>query len=100
MSSKKIYLEVLHEGAHWIPCEYMARVVESVAPDYGDALHCEKIITKEMSGAMRHGELTKSLGRPAPVPSIFIDGELVFDTIPSQEELKACLDQIVSKSDS
>jgi hypothetical protein len=77
----------------------MARVVDSVAPDYGEALHCEKIVTKEMSGAMRYGELTKSLGRPAPVPSIFINGELVFETIPSQEELKACLDQLVSQSD-
>ena len=76
----------------------MARVVESVAPDYGDALHFERIITKEMSGAMRYGELTKSLGRPAPVPSIFINGQLAFDTIPSQEELKACLDQLIRES--
>jgi hypothetical protein len=75
----------------------MARVVESIAPDYGDKLHWEKIITKEMSGAMRYGELSKSLGRPAPVPSIFIDGKLVFDTTPSQEDLKACLDQIISE---
>ena len=73
-------------------------MVDSVAPDYGDALQCEKIITKEMSGALRHGELSKSLGRPAPVPSIFINGELVFDTIPSQEELKACLDKLIGKS--
>ncbi len=77
----------------------MARVDESVAPDYGDVLHWEKVITKEMGGAMRYGELTKILGRPAPVPSIFIDGELVFDTIPSQEKLKACLDQIIGKSE-
>ena len=76
----------------------MARVVDSVAPVYGDALQYEKIITKEMSGAMRYGELTKSLGRPAPVPSIFINGQLVFDTIPSQEELKACLDQHIRES--
>jgi hypothetical protein len=76
----------------------MARVVESVAPDYGDMLHWEKVITKEMSGAMRYGELSKRLGRPAPVPSIFIDGELVFDITPSQEKLKACLDKIISNS--
>jgi hypothetical protein len=76
----------------------MARVVDSVAPDYGDVLHCEKVITKEMGGAMRYGELTKSLGRPAPVPSIFINGKLVFDAIPSQEALKTCLDQLISES--
>lgn len=76
----------------------MARVVESVAPDYADTLRWEKVITKEMSGAMRYGELSKRLGRPAPVPSIFIDGELVFDITPGQEELKACLDKMISKS--
>ena len=75
----------------------MARVVESVAADYGEALHWDKIETKQMSGAMRFGELSKNLGRPAPVPSIFIDGELVFDTTPGQEELKACLDRLIGK---
>ncbi len=74
-------------------------MVETVAPDYTAVLRWTKVITKEMSGAMRYKELTKSIGRPAPVPSIFIDGELVFDAIPSQEELKACLDQIAGKSD-
>ena len=76
----------------------MARVVESIAPDYVDELHWEKVITKEMSGAMRYGELSKILGRPAPVPSVFIDGKLVFDTTPSREDLKAFLDQIISES--
>lgn len=76
----------------------MARVVESVAPDYDDSLHWEKVVTKEMSGAMRHGELSKSLGRPAPVPSIFINGELIFDMTPSQEDLRKCLDQFVADS--
>lgn len=74
----------------------MARVVESVASDYGDALKWEKVITKQLAGAMRFGELSKQLGRPAPVPSIFINGELVFSTTPSQEELKEHLDGMLS----
>jgi hypothetical protein len=43
------------------------------------------------------GELSKHLGRPAPVPSIFIDGELVFDVTPSTEELRGYLDQYLGK---
>ncbi|MEE8480525.1 MAG: hypothetical protein V3T59_04715 [Desulfobacterales bacterium] len=78
----------------------MARVVESVAPDYGEALHWEKIETNQMAGAIRFGELSKNLGRPVPVPSIFIDGELVFNTTPGQEELKACLDRLIGKLES
>ena len=75
----------------------MARVVESVVPDCGDAVRWEKVITKEMSGAMRYGELSKNLGRLAPVPSIFIDGELAFEIIPGREELRKCLDNLLKK---
>ncbi len=75
----------------------MARVVESVAPDYGEVLNWEKVITKNIEGAMRYGELSKNLGRPAPVPSIFIGGDLVFDVIPSMEELKDCLNKFLDK---
>ena len=75
----------------------MARVVESVAPEYGDVLHCETVITKNMEGAMRYGELSKNLGRPAPIPSIFIDGELVFEVTPGTEELKDYLDRLLDK---
>lgn len=77
----------------------MARVVESVASDYGNTLMWEKVITKELAGAMRFGELSKKLGRPAPVPSIFIDGELVFSTTPGPEELKEHLDRMLSELD-
>ena len=52
----------------------MARVVELVAPDFGERLEWEKVVIKEMEGALRYGELSKNIGRPAPVPSIFING--------------------------
>ena len=75
----------------------MTRVVESVAADYGDRLFWEKIVTKEMAGAKRYQDFSKSLGRPAPVPSIVIDGQLLFESTPSSEELKACLDRFLKE---
>jgi hypothetical protein len=66
----------------------MARVVESVVPQFSDSVVWEVLFTKQLVGAMRHAELSKALGRPAPVPSIIIDGVLVFDTIPGPEELE------------
>lgn len=66
----------------------MASVVETVVPAFGENVRWEKVITKQLKGALRFGELTKALGRPAPVPSIFIDGKLVFDITPAEEELK------------
>ena len=73
----------------------MTRVVESVAPDFGERLHWEKVVTKEMKGALRYGELSKSIGRPAPVPSIFINGKLVFEQTPTCEDLAGFLEKLL-----
>jgi hypothetical protein len=75
----------------------MARVVESVVPDYQGVLDWEKVITKERKGALRFLELSKKLGRPAPVPSIYINAELVFETTPRQSELKDYLDGLLAE---
>ena len=75
----------------------MARVVEAVAAEYGNKLHWEKIITKDLSGAKRYAEFSKSLGKPAPIPCIVIEGELVFESTPSTEALKSFLDQYFKK---
>jgi hypothetical protein len=69
----------------------MARVVESVVPEFGDAVRVETVVTTKLEGGMRYTEISKDLGRPAPVPSIFIEGDLVFEQTPGQEELRECL---------
>ena len=76
----------------------MARVVEAVAPEFGDAIKYEKSITTKIEGALRYNELSKKLGRPAPVPSIFIDGDLAFDQTPGQEELREFLEKYISNA--
>jgi|GEM_PF-660693 len=75
----------------------MARVVESVAQEFGDALKVEKIIIKQREGAKRFREISTGLGRPAPVPSIFIEGQLIFDQTPPQEELRDFLLRLLEK---
>ena len=77
----------------------MARVVEAAAPAYGEGLKWEKVVTKELAGASRLMQLSKVLGRPAPVPSIWMDGELVFDSTPSLEDLQASLDRRLAGTD-
>ena len=74
----------------------MARVVETVVSDYSDSIRWEIVITKKLEGAIRHAELSKRLGRPMPVPSIIINGELAFESIPGVEELRVCLDHYLS----
>lgn len=73
----------------------MARVVETVAVRYVDSVRWEIVITKKLEGAVRHAELSKKLGRPAPVPAIIVDDELAFESIPSVEDLEAYLDACI-----
>jgi hypothetical protein len=75
----------------------MTRVVESVVPAFEDFLTWEKVITKELAGAQRYEKFSKLIGKPAPVPSIAINGQLVFEITPGTEELKACIDRAVKK---
>lgn len=75
----------------------MARLVESIAPEFGDALQVKIVVTKQLEGATRYNELSRGLGRPAPVPSIFIEGKLIFDQTPGQEELRECLNRYFEK---
>ena len=77
----------------------MTRVVESVAPEFEDLLTWEKVITKELAGAQRYQEFSKRLGKPVPVPSIAINGQLVFETTPGAEELSACIEKMIKKPD-
>jgi hypothetical protein len=74
----------------------MARLVESVVADYGETVRWEKVITKELKGAQRFLALSKELGRPAPVPSIYIDGKLAFDMTPESRALRETLDKLIS----
>lgn len=74
----------------------MARVVESVSSEFGQAVTVDRVVTKTLAGAVRYSEISRKLGRPAPVPSIFIQGELAFDATPGEEELKLYLQRIIS----
>ncbi|MGB3210061.1 MAG: hypothetical protein WBB19_05075 [Desulforhopalus sp.] len=95
MFGPEIHLEVIHEGPHCIPCEYMAKVVETIAPEFGERLRWEKVIITRKEGACRFEDLAKTLGRLPPVPSIFINGKLVFDITPGPDKLREHLRAIL-----
>ena len=75
----------------------MTCVVEAVAPEFEKILTWDKVVTKDLEGAGRFNEYSKALGRLVPIPSIVINGQLVFETTPGSEELKACIDRIIRK---
>ena len=87
----EVHVEVIYEGDHCIPCVYMAKVVEAVTVKFDDQVRWNKVLLREKAGARRFYDLSKSLGKPAPIPSIFINGKLCFNTTPSVEELEVAI---------
>ena len=70
---------------------YLTRVVESVLPGFGEDVSSTKVLLGTREGAQRFRELCRSLGRLPPVPSLFLNGKLLFETIPAQAELRQSL---------
>jgi len=92
---KVVFVEVIYEGDHCVPCVYMAETVEEAVKKFGARVHWEKVVLKRLKGAQRYAELSLKAGRVAPVPSIFIDGTLVFDIIPPVETLEKCIEELL-----
>lgn len=98
----KIVLEVMYKADYCLPCFFMDEAVREVLPQYGDRVEYRRVDFMIGEGKKRFLELScilfgedavKSLCRLAPVPSLFIDGELVFDAIPPRFELEEAIEE-------
>ena len=102
----KILLEVMFKGEYCLPCFYMDETVQQVLPKYAEHVEYRRVDFMKESGKGRFLELSCSLFgeegvykkcRVAPVPSLFIDGELVFDAIPPVFELEEAIEEAIEE---
>ncbi len=100
----KILIEVMFKAEYCLPCFYMDETVHEVIPKYSGAVEYNRVDFMKSPGKERFLELSCSLFgkdgvykkcRVAPVPSLFIDGELVFDAIPPVFELEEAIEEAV-----
>lgn len=107
-SNGHIHIEIIHQGDHCASCQYMAEAVEEVIPKFGNLIRFTKIeYMKSKKHARRfyvlsvslHGEeeLKKRM-RCAPIPSLFINGELIFDVIPPRDDLIDAIESALNQS--
>ena len=103
----KIIIEVMYKAVYCLPCVYMEEMVQEVLPSYADRVEYRRVDILKGDGKKRFLELSyklfgkegvhKSL-RLAPVPSLWINGELFFDAIPPQFELEDALDEVINEN--
>ena len=101
-----IEIEIIFQGEHCPACFYMAEAVEEVLPIFGDRIQYTKVAyMKSKKHARRFYELSVALHgeeelrnrlRCAPIPSLFIDGKLIFDMIPPRDELIEAIEKALN----
>ena len=102
----KILIEVMYKADYCLPCFYMDEMVRSVLPNYADRVEYRRVDFLKGDGKERFLELSYFLFgeegvhkhcRLAPVPSLWINGELFFDAIPPQFELEEALEEVLNE---
>ena len=97
-----LLIETTFKGRSCLPCVYMHAAVVDILPAYTDRVTYSKVDLTQADGKRRFLDLSCSLfGRKgvfehyrlAPVPALFINGELVFDAIPSRDELEEAIEE-------
>ena len=86
----------------------MDEMVQSVLPKYADRVEYRRVDFLIGSGKERFLELSRCLFgadgvhkhcRLAPVPSLWINGELFFDAIPPQFELEEAIEEVLNPNE-
>jgi hypothetical protein len=102
---KKILLEVIYKADYCLPCLFMDAAVQEILQQYKDHVEYRRVDIMIGKGRQRFLELSYELFgkdtvhkkiRLAPVPSLLINGELIFDQIPPQFELVIAIEDALS----
>lgn len=102
----KIVIEIMFKAHDCLICHYMDEALREVLPDFRDHVEYRRIDILEAAGKKRFLELSVALFgtdgvfkkmRLAPVPSMFINGELFFDTIPPRHMLEKAIKTVIEE---
>jgi hypothetical protein len=103
--NKKMIIEVMYKADYCLLCYYMDEAVRDILPDYSEHVDYRRVDFLKGEGKKRFLELSVSLFgedgvykkmRIAPIPSLFINGELFFDAIPPRYMLEEAIAEILA----
>lgn len=101
-----VLIETTYKGKSCLPSVYMEAAVRDVLPQYDHKVAYRRVEIRSRHGKQRFLELSCNLfgdagvyqhHRIAPIPGLFIDGELAFDTIPPRDELETAIENILKR---
>ena len=96
--SAPVLLEIICERVHCVMYDYAINTVDMVAKPYGDDIEIQTVVRRGgVKNAMRFMALCKKAGKLLSVPTILINGEVYFTTVPLPEELTHAIETVLKK---
>lgn len=83
-----VVVEIICERVHCVMYDYAINTVDMVAETFGDRIEIRTVVRRDsLRHATRFLELCKKAGKLLSVPTILINGEVRFTTVPLPGEL-------------
>lgn len=87
-----VLVEIICERVHCVMYDYAINTVDMVADEFGDQIEVQTVIRR---GGFKHAKrflyLCKKAGKLLSVPTILINEDVLFTTVPLPEELASAI---------
>lgn len=94
-----VLLEIICERVHCVMYDYAINTVDMVAAEFGDQIEIQTVIRRgSIKHAARFLKLCKRAGKMLSVPTILINGNVLFTTIPLPGELTKAIQSHLDKA--
>ena len=85
---RQVRVEIVAKKKGCLLCDLAVAILEEIHPEFeAGALTWEVVDVGSREGVIRHAELGKICGRLPAVPSLVINEQIAFDSIPDMESL-------------
>ena len=92
-------VEIICERVHCVMYDYAVNTVDMVAETFGDQIEIQTVVRRGgLKNATRFMKLCKRAGKLLSVPTILINGDVLFTTVPLPEELTAAIQEYLDKT--
>jgi DUF1009 family protein len=89
-----VLVEIICERVHCMMYDYAINTVDMVAETFGDQIEIQTVVRRGgLKNAMRFMNLCKKAGKLLSVPTIIVNGEVEFTTVPLPDELKQSIEK-------
>jgi hypothetical protein len=93
-----VLVEIICERVHCVLYDYAINTVDMIVEIFGDLVEIETVIRQgDRENAQRFLDLCKRAGKMLPVPTILINGEVAFTSVPHPSELEAAIEAILAQ---